>query len=381
MVWEFATARRILFGPGVRHQLRDAIARFGTRPLLVTGRHAARAGVIPDIGAAASVIVGGEPTIQTVRSGVEVYRKERCDFVVGVGGGSALDTAKAIAALATNSGEPLDYIEVIGRGRQLDAAPAACVAVPTTAGTGAEATRNAVLGSPEHGVKASLRHPAMLPRLAVVDPELTLTQPHNVTVSTGLDALTQLIEPYVSSRATPLTDVLCLDGIARVSRSLRRTASPSGSSDLEARTEMSLASLFGGLALANAGLGVVHGFAAPIGAMFSAPHAAVCAALLPHGMAANLRALRTRAAGHQALGRYRQIAVAFTGDPAASAESGVEAVASLCDDLGVSGLSAYGVREEDVDEVCRRAQRASSMKANPIDLSDEELRATMIAAL
>jgi alcohol dehydrogenase class IV len=380
MVWEFATAGRILFGPGVRHQLRDAIARFGTRPLLVTGRHAACEGVIPDIGAAATVIVGGEPTIQTVRSGVEVYRKERCDVVVGVGGGSALDTAKAIAALATNSGEPLDYIEVIGRGRQLEATPAACVAVPTTAGTGSEATRNAVLGSPEHGVKASLRHPAMLPRLAVVDPELTLTQPHNVTVSTGLDALTQLIEPYVSSRATPLTDVLCLEGIARVSRSLRRAASPSGSSDLEARTDMSLASLFGGLALANAGLGVVHGFAAPIGAMFSAPHAAVCAALLPHGMAANLRALRTRAAGHQSLGRYRQIAVAFTGNPAASAESGVEAIASLCGDLAVSGLSAYGVRQEDVDVVCRRARRASSMKANPIELADEELRATIIAA-
>jgi alcohol dehydrogenase class IV len=381
MIWEFSTAGRILFGAGVRQHLPDAVRTFGQHPLLVTGRHAAGGAMASDVNAVASVVVDGEPTLEMVRSAVSVYRKERCDVVIGIGGGSALDAAKAIAALATNSGEPLDYLEVIGRGRQLEAAPAPCVAVPTTAGTGSEVTRNAVLGSPEHGVKASLRHPAMLPRLAIIDPELTLTLPPAVAVSTGLDALTQLIEPYVSRRATPLTDPLCLDGIRRISRSLRLVASPSGSSDMKARTDMSLASLFGGLALANAGLGVVHGFAAPIGAMFPASHAAVCAALLPHGMAANLRALRARAGEHPAIARYDQVAIALTDDSVASADAGVTAVAALCRDLAVPGLRAYGVRDRDVDEICRKAQRASSMKANPIELSDEELRVTLIAAL
>jgi alcohol dehydrogenase class IV len=221
----------------------------------------------------------------------------------------------------------------------------------------------------------------MLPRLACVDPELTLTLPPAVTVSTGLDALTQLIEPYVSPRATPLTDALCLDGIGRISRALRTVASPSGADNVAARTDMSLASLFGGLALANAGLGVVHGFAAPIGAMFAAPHAAICAALLSRGMAANIQALRTRAADHPSIERYRHVAVALTGKASASAESGVNAVEALCRDLEVPGLGAYGVRHDDVDEICGKARQASSMKANPIHLCDEELRATLTAAL
>ena len=381
MSWEFATSARILFGPGARQQLPGAVRSLGKRPLLTTGRHTADADVVRALGAAATFVVEGEPTLDTIRGGVALFRRERCDVVVGIGGGSALDAAKAIAALAANSGEPLDYLEVIGRGRQLEAPAAPCIAVPTTAGTGSEVTRNAVLGSPEHGLKASLRHASMLPRLALVDPELTLTLPAAVTVSTGLDALTQLIEPYVSRRATPLTDPWCLDGIRRVSRSLRRAASPAGASDIDARTDMSLAALFGGLALANAGLGVVHGFAAPIGAMFPAPHAAVCAALLPRGMAVNLRALRARASDHPSIERYRQVAVALTGDSTASPDAGVRAVIRLCQDLAVPGLHTYGVSDRHVEEVCRKARDASSMKANPIELSDDELRAMLMAAL
>jgi alcohol dehydrogenase class IV len=302
-------------------------------------------------------------------------------MVIAIGGGSVLDTGKGIAALAPNSGDPMDYLEVIGRGRHLEITPAPCIAVPTTAGSGSEVTRNAVLGSPEHGVKASLRHPAMLPRVAVIDPELTLTLPADVTVSTGLDALTQLIEPYVSLRATPLTDALCLDGIRRIVRSLPTAASADGGNNLEARADLSIASLFGGLALANAGLGVVHGVAAPIGAMFPAPHAAVCAALLPHGMAANLRALRTRAPDHPATGRFAQVAAALTNDPSATPEDGAAAVAALGRNLGVAGLGTYGLRSTDVDEVCRKAQHTSSMKANPIALGQDELRAMITAAL
>ncbi len=381
MTWEFSTAGRVIFGPGARRQLCEAVAPLGKRPLLTTGRHAADSDLVRDLGAPATFIVEGEPTVDAIRTAVALFTRERCDLVIGIGGGSVLDAAKAVAALSTNSGEPLDYLEVIGRGRPLEAAPVPCIAVPTTSGTGSEVTRNAVLGSPEHGVKASLRHPSMLPRLAIVDPELTLTLPDAVTVSTGLDALTQLVEPYVSTRATPVTDSLCLEGIRRVSRSLRRAASPAGASDLEARTDMSLAALFGGVALANAGLGVVHGFASPIGAMFPAPHAAVCAALLPHGMAANLRALRARAAHHPAVDRYREVAVAMTGESTATPDDGVMWVARLCRDLGVRGLEAYGVTDRDVEEVCRKARNASSMKANPVELTDGELRAMLTAAL
>jgi len=386
-VWEFATAGRILFGAGTRRQLASATSGLGSRAMLVTGRRlhddAALASLEIDLRqiVAARFVVEGEPTTDIVREGARAYRDGGCDVVIGIGGGSVIDAAKAIAALATNPGDPLDYLEVIGRGQPLAITPAPCVAVPTTAGTGSEVTRNAVLGSPEHHRKASLRHPAMLPRIAIIDPELTLTLPADVTASTGLDALTQLIEPYVSSRATPMTDALCLEGIRRVAHSLRRAAAASSSADLAARTDMSFASLLGGLALANAGLGIVHGFAAPIGGMFPAPHGAVCAALLPHGISTNLRALRTRAPHHPAIDRYRQIAVALTGNPNASPDDAITATATLCADLHIPPLHRYGIRDEHLAGVSREAQRASSMKANPIALNDDELQATLRAAL
>lgn len=383
-LWEFATAGRIVFGAGTRHQLPAIVRPLGRRALLVGGRHLhATGGVLPDLGDVILFVVSGEPTIDVVRRGAELFRAERCEVVIGVGGGSVLDAAKAIAALATNHGDVLDYLEVIGRGQPLEHAPAPCVAVPTTAGTGSEVTRNAVLGSKEHGVKASLRHASMLPRVAVVDPELTLTLPSAVTASTGLDALTQVIEPYVSPRATPMTDAFCLEGIGRVARSLRIAAGPEGTTRLDARTDMSVASVFGGLALANAGLGVVHGFAAPIGGMFDAPHGAVCAALLPHGMAANLRALRARESAEDgaAIDRYRIVAVMFTGDADATPEAGVAAVASLCADLKIPSLRAYGINESHAAELARKALNSSSMKANPIALDEPQMRATLLAAL
>jgi alcohol dehydrogenase class IV len=382
--WEFATAGRIIFGAGTRHQLPAIVRAFGSRALLVGGRHIHGAReTLPDLGDVTPFIVDGEPTIDVARLGADLFRAERCDVAIGIGGGSVLDAAKAIAALATNRGDALDYLEVIGRGQPLEHTPAPCIAVPTTAGTGSEVTRNAVLGSPEHGVKASLRHPSMLPRVAVIDPELTLSLPPAVTASTGLDALTQVIEPYVSPRATPMTDAFCLEGIRRVSRSLRIAAGPEGATRLDARTDMSIASLFGGLALANAGLGVIHGFAAPIGGMFDAPHGAVCAALLPHGMTANLRALRTRASAEDraAIERYRIVAVTFTGDPDATPEAGIAAVASLCADLKIPGLRSYGIDETHAEELARKALNSSSMKANPVALDEAAMRDILVASL
>jgi len=268
---------------------------------------------------------------------------------------------------------------VVGRALPLTNPAAPCIAIPTTAGTGAEVTRNAVLASPAHQVKVSLRSPLMLPRLALVDPELTLDLPAGLTASTGLDALTQLIEPYVSIRANPLSDGFCTEGIRRVSRALRPAFHDGANA--AAREDMALASLLGGLALANAGLGAVHGFAAPIGGMFSAPHGAVCAALLPHVMEANLLAARQRAAKGDTPGRYALIAQLLTGEATATAEDGVRWVRSLVAELGIPPLRTYGVTSGLVPALVAKAAQASSMKANPLPLTPEELTAILRAAL
>lgn len=381
--FEFATAARIVFGRGCISQLTQIAREIGgSRPLMVAGRNVARAGAIlsqfRDAGfQTSSFSIPGEPTVELVRQGAEIARG--CDVVVAIGGGSVIDGAKAIAAIATNPGDPLDYLEVIGKGRPLTVAPLPLIAIPTTAGTGSEVTRNAVLGSPEHGVKASLRSPMMLAKAAVIDPDLTRDLPPDLTASTGLDALTQLIEPYVSLRANPLTDALCLDGIRRAVVHLPRAYEDGH--DAEARENMSLVSLLGGLALANAGLGVVHGFAAPIGGMFEAPHGAVCAALLPYGMHANIRALRERAPDHPSLERYREIARIFTGDDDAIPEDAVDRVARLCRRLGIRPLSAYGLTSPGIPDLVDKAARASSMKANPIVLTTPELQTVMESAL
>lgn len=384
MRFEFATATRILFGAGTLREVGPVAAAMGRRALVVTGLSAARARPLLDLlderGIAhVEFSVAGEPTTDLVREGTARARAEGCDLVIGFGGGSALDAGKAIAMLLTNGGDPLDYLEVIGKGKPISQPSAPYIAIPTTAGTGAEVTRNAVLASPEHRVKASLRSPFMLPRLALVDPVLTYDLPPQVTASTGLDALTQVIEPYVSKRANPLTDALCREAMGRAARSLRRAYEHGH--DAQAREDMALTSLFGGLALANAGLGAVHGFAAPIGGMFPAPHGAVCARLLPYVMAANVRALRERQPHSEALHRYDEIARILTGSAQATAHDGIAWVQELSAALQIPPLSAYGVTSEDIPTLVEKAAVASSMQANPIPLTPDEMREILIQAL
>ncbi len=384
MRFDFATATRILFGAGTLRQAPKAVGEMGSRVLLVTGRSPGRASglasALEQAGIACAVqTTDGEPTVDGVRAGVETARRERCDAVVAFGGGSAIDAGKAMAALVTNPGDPLDYLEVVGNGQPILHPSAPFIAIPTTAGTGSEVTRNAVLASPQHRVKASLRSPYLIPRLAIIDPEVTLALPASVTAATGLDALTQLIEPYVSSRANAMVDLFALEGIRRVSRSLVRAFEDGG--NLQARSDMALASLLGGLSLANAGLGAVHGFAAPIGGMFPAPHGAVCAALLAHVMEANIRALRRRQPAGETLRRYETIAQLVTGAPSASAEAGAEWAAELCERLCVPPLREYGVTAADIPVLVEKAALASSMKANPLPLTSDELSAIVEAAL
>ena len=384
MRFEFATAARIVFGPGSLAQAGTLARELGRHALVVTGRDPHRAARLREPLAAAGVAatplaISGEPSTEDVVRGTAQARAAGCDCVIGFGGGSALDAAKAVAALLTNGGDVLDYLEVVGRAQPLARPAAPCIAIPTTAGTGAEVTRNAVLFSAAHRVKVSLRSPHLLPRVALIDPELTHDLPPALTASTGLDALTQLIEPYTSGRAQPITDALCVDGLRRAARSLARAFADGH--DAAAREDMALASLHGGLALANAGLGAVHGMAGPLGGMFPAPHGALCATLLPHVMAANLHALRARTPGHEALRRYDEVGRLLTGSPEATADDGVRWVAALVAALGLRPLSAYGVTLADFPSLIAAAAQASSMKANPILLTPDELGAILLRAL
>ena len=364
MRFEFAAARRIIFGNGAIREAAPLAAELGSRAFVVTGRSGERAGQLVELLKrqrieSVTFNVPGEPTLATVKAGVKQAREVAGDLVVAVGGGSALDTGKAIAAMLTNEGELEDYLEVVGGGKPLSREPVPCIAIPTTAGTGAEVTRNAVLGLPEHGVKVSMRSPLMLPRLAVVDPELTHSMPPSVTASTGLDALTQLLEAF------------CREGIKRAARSLHRAWEDGG--DRDAREDMALASLFSGLALANAKLGAVHGIAGPLGGMIPAPHGAACARLLPYVMEQNVRVLKRKPELEPVLARYDEIARLLTGKTSALAADGVAWVKELCREFNIQPLAALGLKAQDFPALVAKARNSSSMKGNPVRLSDDDL--------
>jgi alcohol dehydrogenase class IV len=379
--FEFATAGRILAGAGRAEELPGVLAGLGSRVLVCTGANPARhAGLLAGLGLPAAVFaVGGEPTIELARAGIAAAREHGADVVAAIGGGSVIDTGKAVSMLLANGGDPLDYLEVVGSGRKITQPAVPCVAVPTTAGTGAEVTANAVLAAPAHRVKASLRSPLMIPRVALVDPELTVSSPAPVTAASGMDALTQCLEPYVSVRASPLTDGLAREGLRRAAAGLR--AAFADGSDLEARTDMAMCSLLGGMALANAKLGAVHGIAGVIGGTADVPHGVACAALLTPVIEANVRTLRSGPSGQPALDRYTDTARSLTGQPAASIEDGLAWLRETITVLGIPGLGSFGIGPADADDVAAKAARSSSMQGNPVTLSHDDLRAIILAAL
>jgi alcohol dehydrogenase class IV len=383
MIFEFATAHRIIFGRGALERVLDLAAKLGSPAFVVTGADEDRAEPLFERLQQADCpwdvfSIEHEPTIDDILRARRKAAEKRYRWVIGFGGGSALDAGKALAALLTNPGHPLDYLEVIGDGRPLTLDPTPYVAVPTTAGTGSEVTRNAVLKSMEQRVKVSLRSPKMLPQVALVDPSLTWSMPPQITAHTGLDALTQVVEPYLSKKANPLTDSFCREGMRRAGRSLR--AAFEDGEDREARRDMALASLLGGLALANAGLGAVHGFAGPFGGMFTAPHGAVCAALLPQVMRTNLNALHARSGDDDLLRRFDEVARLVTGNKEAGAREGIRYMEELCKDLRIAGLSTYGMTEEDIPTLIQKASKSSSMQANPVELTHTEMETALLAA-
>lgn len=376
MRFEFATAHRVVFGPGTLKEAPAIVAGLGRKVLVVVGGTRSRASRMLELLETASVEctvlqVADEPTVEAVREGTRAAIQAGSQVIVGYGGGSVLDAGKAIAAMITNGGDPFDYLEVLGKGKKFTEPSLPYLACPTTAGTGTEVTRNAVLTATEFGVKASLRSPILLPRLAIIDPETTYTLPPDVTARTGLDALTQLIEPFLSTKANPFTDVLCREGIRRAAESLR-TAYANGS-DTQARADLAYASMLSGMALANAGLGAIHGFAAPLGGTAHAPHGALCAALLPHVMAVNLAALRQRHPEAEALVRLNELAKLVTRDSRATPEDGIRWMDELVRDLNIPSLGGLGVRREDFVDLIEKASVSSSMQGNPILLTPREL--------
>jgi len=383
MVFELLAPNRIIFGNGAIRKVIEIAPALGRHALVVCGSGSVPSDVLLQIMEDSCVDVEifhvtKEPDVPTIRAGLAKSKAENCDFVIGYGGGSVLDTAKAIAALMTNSGDVLDYMEVIGEGRKIINKAAPMIALPTTAGTGTEVTKNAVITSLRHHVKVSMRSPKMIPTVAIVDPELTYSMPPAVTATTGMDALTQVLEAYVSNRANPVTDIIAKEGIKRSARSLH-IAFKEGQNK-EAREDMAMTSLFGGLALANAGLGAVHGFAGPIGGMFNAPHGAICASLLPSVMKFNVQLLRELKGSEEIRNRYQEISSLLTGNPFATIDEGVRWVAELADALGIPGLHAIGVEKSDFNQIIAKSKISSSMKKNPVVLDDVTLEAILTEA-
>jgi len=376
--FQFATAQSIVFGSGSAKGLQGALEQRLQRPLLVCGSHPERwAGLLDGLGSAPRLMVAGEPDIALALQGAALARREACDGVLALGGGAVLDAGKAVAALAANPGDPLRFLEVIGQGLPLEHAALPLIAVPTTAGTGSEATRNAVLTSPEHKLKVSLRHPSMLPALALVDPELCLGCPPALTAASGMDALVQVLEPYACIEPNPLTQGLAEQALGMAGQALRQAYLQGG--DTSARTAMSFVSLAGGISLANARLGAVHGLASPLGGALGAPHGALCARLLPAVLAANISALAGQ--GEPALLRYDRAARLLCHDERARAQDLPAWANALARDLRIPRLAAWGLEPGQMQALCQAAARSSSMQGNPARLSQDQLQGILQASL
>lgn len=392
MRFEFMTAGRIVVGHGCSSELDGLAVSLGRRALLVTGhtllaRGGPAAALAQQLERSGRVVrtvrIGREPDVATAEAGAQAAQEAACDCVIGLGGGSVLDAAKAIAGLAVNPGGALEYLEVVGKARPLQNQALPLIAVPTTAGTGSEVTRNAVLTCPDHQVKASIRHASLLPQVALIDSALTADMPASVTASSGSDALTQLMEPYVSRRAQPLTDALCLDGLRRIRGALQRAYHHG--QDLEAREQMSLASLLSGMTLANAGLGAIHGIAAPLGGKWNVPHGAACAALMASVTAQNLHALRRHPELCDVQERYAEVARVLLGR-AGLTQAGLlddleRHLTALAEELQIQRLGTLGVQPADVPGLAAQAMRASSTRGNPVELSHAELEEAILRAL
>ena len=377
-MFSFFSPQALHFGRGQAAQAATLAAGFGTRVLIVHGSNAARAAwLVEDCRAAGlsvtTQICGAEPSLPALEAALASVSADRPDVVVALGGGSVIDFAKALAALIPCAGAPLDYLEGVGGGKPLDRAPLPMIALPTAAGTGAEVTKNAVIAVPEHGVKVSLRDARMIPDIAIVDAGLMQGAPRRVTLAAGLDAVTQVIEPYLSVKATPMTDALCQAAIPKGLAALRAVVEHDAA---EAWDDMAWVSTCGGLALANAGLGAVHGFAGVIGGQTGAPHGEICGALLPAVLASHLDRAQ---AGTQIHTRLMWVLGLIDATFDVQDAAGITALRDWSRQMGLRRLAEMGLNPEDHAEVARLSAGASSMKGTPFALTQDELIAILRA--
>jgi alcohol dehydrogenase class IV len=382
--FDFSTATRILFRSGAVKDIGKVAAEFGKNVLFVTGKHIQISTSVKQNLAENGFVVTefvreGEPSDQTIKEGVRLAKGCRIEMVIACGGGSSIDTGKAISAMLTNPGELEEYLELVGKGLPLVNQAAPFIAIPTTAGTGSEVTRNAVIRILSHGVKVSLRGQKIIPRVAIVDPELTLALPPDVTGYTGMDALTQLIEPYLTLKANPLSDALSIEGIKRSKKSLLK-AYHSGN-DISAREDLSLASLFSGIALANSGLGGVHGIAGVIGGMTPAPHGALCACLLPYVFESNAELITQNSKKSSAYEKLLTIGrILLDSEPNEMGDI-VKYLEELAEILNIGRLKSFGVNEKDFPAIIDYSMTSSSMKGNPVSFSKEQIKRILEKAL
>lgn len=393
MNFELSHLPRLIFGAGTAQQLPLLISEYGHRVLLVTGGSSWSEAVWwpATINALTQkgihffhLTVGGEPSPELVDEAVKQYVSEEIDVVVAMGGGSAMDAAKAIAGLLRNGHSVMDYLEGVGPELNYEGPALPFIAVPTTAGTGSEATKNAVLSRlGTHGFKKSFRDDQLMARVAIIDPDLLASCPRQVIAANGMDALTQLIESYVSSRQNEMCNALSEQALRRARDGLPALYESSGK-DAEARGAMAFASLVSGINLAQTGLGSVHGLASPLGAMYPIPHGVVCGSLLAEATQVNITALRQREPHNAALESYRKVAEILCAQHFSDLPSALDALLtrlnSYSTQLDIPRLSAYGVGQEDIERIVKNA-RGSSMKTNPVVLTDEEIAAIVRARL
>ena len=362
---------KTLFGRGCRTETARQVAALGQRVLLVRGRSVAW---VDELTAelrshgltVCELFSAGEPTLDQLRDARVQARQGRPDCVLAVGGGATIDLGKAIAALVRSESDPAAHLEVIGEGKPIEPDPLPFVAVPTTSGTGAEATRNAVIAVPERAIKVSLRDNRMMPCLAVVDPALTDRAPKHLTLATGLDAITQLIESYLSVRANPVTDALCQNALPGAIAALARLME---AEDPKARDALSRASYLSGIALANAGLGIVHGLAGVIGGHGGA-HGAICGRLLPAALTINAQAVRERGLDDARLVQVDDWLTKVLGEVSGT---GPLVLRRFVDHHGLPPLEALGCPRADHRHLARLAMTASSTKTNPVTLTEDEI--------
>lgn len=370
MVFSLTAPKRTIFGRDSRFTAAAEIVQIGSRVVVVRGRSVpwvdklvadmTRLGCILEI-----VYSAGEPTLEDVRKAVSIARHHKAECVVSIGGGSTLDLGKAVAGLCVSDDDVTAYLELNNASPKQLNDPLPFIAIPTTAGTGAEATRNAVIGACEHQMKVSLRDPRLLPALVIVDPALTDGSPKALTLASGLDAITQLIESYLSNRSNPFTDSLCETNITIAVAALQRLME---SEDANARDTMARSSFLSGIALSNSGLGIIHGLASIIGAR-GAAHGAICGRLLPAGLYVNADAMLRRSVDITRIKKVDAwLAIGF-----GAANKGIDALRKFIDANGLPNLSELGINEPDFDNVAQLSACASSTKANPVVLNHFEI--------